>query len=257
MTARVELAVVPSKLSVRARELREGAGRDGHGQHRVGHEEDCPRETVEHQRAAAAAGVGQHDHHRHRGVLRDQRGDAGGGQRADPHADPGREAQPWPQPQTQPGGGDQWGEDQGRHPGGGPGGQHDPGQRGHRPGQVLVAAPGHAEPEVGANDDQAGQHRRQRGRDELAVRLQDAVEHYGQAVEQDLRREYHQHPRGERHHVRPRAPGRPAEQQRHQRPRDDRDHHADRDKQQHGPAEQRGGGLPHLLAVCGHASGGG
>src|SRR6266699_3191907 len=84
-----------------------------------------------------------------------------------------------------------------------------------------------------------------------AVNLQDAVEHHGQAVEQDLRREHHQHPRAERDHAGPRTARRPAEQQRHQRSREDRDHHADRDKQQHGPADQRGGGLPHLLAARG------
>ena len=65
----------------------------------------------------------------------------------------------------------------------------------------------------------------------------------------DLRREHHQHPRGERHHVGPRATGRRAEQHRHQRPRDGGDHQADRDEQQHGPAEQRGGGAPYLFGV--------
>ena len=46
----------------------------------------------------------------------------------------------------------------------------------------------------------------------LPVRLQDAVQHHGQAVEQDLRREHHQHPRAEGDHGGPRAAGRPAEQ---------------------------------------------
>ena len=36
------------------------------------------------------------------------------------------------------------------------------------------------------------------GPDEPAVRLQYAVQHHGQAVEQDLRREDHQHPRARR-----------------------------------------------------------
>ena len=74
-----------------------------------------------------------------------------------------------PQPQAQPGDGDERRDDQRRHPGGGPGGQHDPGRGGHRPGHVLVAVADRAEPEVRADDDQAGQHRRQRGRDEPAV----------------------------------------------------------------------------------------
>jgi hypothetical protein len=113
---------------------------------------------------------------------------------------------------------------------------------------MLVAVPPGAEPEVRADDDQAGQHRRQRGRGEPAVRLQDAVQHHGQAVEQDLRREHDQHPGAHGDHGGARAPGARRAAPRRAAARRSRPG-ADRDEQQHRPGQQRGGDLPHLLAV--------
>ena len=58
------------------------------------------------------------------------------------------------------------------------------------------------EGEVGGGHHDAGQHRRQGGKDEPAVRLQDPVADDGQPVQHDLRREHGQHPRADREHAR-------------------------------------------------------
>ena len=95
-------AVRSNSPSGRRGQQREHAGRDGHRQHRVRHEEHLPAVVVEHHGTCALVPVGQHDDHHQGGVLGDERGDADGGQRPDPPRHARRKPQGGPQPQPQP-----------------------------------------------------------------------------------------------------------------------------------------------------------
>ena len=99
-------APLPSSSRVVPGQLGEGARRDRYREHRVGHDEHGPREPVEHQRAAAAVAVGQHDHHGDRGVLRDQCGHPGQGSRLTRGPTPGGEPQRGPRAEPEPPGRD-------------------------------------------------------------------------------------------------------------------------------------------------------
>ncbi len=184
--------------------------------------------------------VGQPGHHHRRGVLGNQGGDPDRGQVPRPagHArrEPERRAHPEPQPER--------GHQRGQHQRGdahrGPDRQRELGGC-RQAGEVggVRAAERHKR-DVGGDDHDAGQHGRERGAGELPVRLQDAVEHHGQAVQQDLRGEHLEHAGSDRDGLRPGAALQMRDEQRGHGLGHQAEDHAGRDQQHDRPGQQRG-----------------
>ena len=190
--------------------------------------------------------VGQHDDHHKGGVLGDERGDADGSQRSDPPRHTRREAQRGPQPQPEPQRRAKCGDHEGGDACRGAHREHQFGRQGQAGEAATVPGGERDEDKVSADHHDAGHDRGQRRGGEPAVRLQDAVEDHGQAVEQDLRGEHHQHVRTDGDHGRLRAVRHTAEQQRGKRVRGERDYQAGGGQQDDRPGQQRRGDLGYL-----------
>ncbi len=120
-------------------------------------------------------------------------------------------------------------------------------QAGEVAGLVVVLAERN-EDQVRGDHYQAGDDGRERWRSEAPVRLQDAVEHHREPVQQDLRSEHRQHVPGDGCQLRLCAvrPGIRRVEQAGQRTSRQRDHQADRRQDQHCPGQHRRRGLGHV-----------